>query len=57
MHYYLDLYDSIKATNTEEVAPGTKGKSDDEDKFSKRKFVKVFQELAKKMYPNDPMGF
>lgn len=57
LHYYLDLYESIKGTASDQVNMGHKSKQDDEERFSKKKFVKVFKEMAKKIYPCDPSAF
>lgn len=53
----MDLYDSIRETAMDELPIGHKGKPEDQDKFSRKKFVKVFKEIAKKFYPCDPQGF
>lgn len=54
VHYFMDLYDNIKGNSGEDMAStGLKSKVEDEDKFNRKKFVKLFKELAKKMYPCD----
>ena len=57
LQYYMDLYDSIKGTASEEVVIGYMGKQDEEEKFTCKKFIRVFKQIAKKQYPSDPLGF
>lgn len=57
LQYYMDLYDSIKGSVCEQVVVGYLGKPDEEEKFTCKKFIRVFKQIAKKQYPSDVLGF
>lgn len=57
LHYFVDVYDSVKGTVVEQAPATGKGKQEEEQKFSRKKFVKVFKIIAKKLHPCDPYAF
>lgn len=57
LYYFMDVYDNVKGAISEQLPLMHKSKPDEEDKFSKKKFIKVFKQIAKKFYPCDSSGF
>jgi len=56
--YFVDLYEEIRGKNIDqEYAYGKNNLEFEEQKFSRKKFIKLLREMAKKLYPGYPNAY